>query len=330
MGKIDFVILWVDGNDESWIRQKRQYYNNELNQNKASVYRDWGILKYWFRGVEKYTPWVNKIHFVTYGHLPKWLDINHPKIHIVKHEDIISKEYLPTFSANSIELNIHKIEGLSEKFVYFNDDTFIINSMKEEDFFDKGLPCDSAIMSATIPSVKNEIFTYILFNDLLYINANFDKKDLKGHLGKWLNYKYGKAVLKNLYYLPLAKFTGFENLHLPNSYLKSVWNEVWEKEPEILNQTISHRFRTKEDVNQYIFKYWQLVTGKFVPRYRSIGKCFVIGEDDLKISNAILKQQYKMICLNDNPCDDIEFAILKQKIDAYFSEILPEKSMFEK
>ena len=109
-----------------------------------------------------------------------------------------------------------------------------------------------------------------------------------------------------------------------------MWNEVWEKEPEILNQTISHRFRTKEDVNQYIFKYWQLVTGKFVPRHRNIGKCFVIGEDDLTISNAILKQQYKMICLNDNPCDDIEFTILKQKLDTYFSKILSGKSLFEK
>jgi hypothetical protein len=54
----------------------------------------------------------------------------------VKHEDYIPKEYLPTFNANTIELNFHRIKELSEHFVYFNDDTFITNYMNESDFFE--------------------------------------------------------------------------------------------------------------------------------------------------------------------------------------------------
>lgn len=326
---IDFVILWVDGSDKEWQLEKNKYYRGELNQNNANIYRDWDNLNYWFRAVEKFTPWVNKIHFVTCGHLPTWLNVNHPKLNIVKHNDFIPEEYLPTFSANTIELFINRIEGLSEYFVYFNDDTFIIDNMKKEDFFIDGLPCDCAIMSATIPSVKNEIFTYILFNDLLYINANFNKnKQQKIAPFKWLNLKYGKYLLKNLYFYPLKKYPGFENLHLPNSYLKSVLDEVWEKEPEILYNTVKHRFRTKEDVNQYIFKYWQLVTQRFVPRSPKIGKCFEIGINNKEIVDAIKHHKYKMICLNDSTVD-MDFEYQKSLIKILFDEILYDKSSYE-
>ncbi|MBQ6357217.1 MAG: capsule biosynthesis protein CapK, partial [Solobacterium sp.] len=37
-------------------------------------FKDWGLFKYWFRGVEKFAPWVNKIYFITWGHVPTWLD----------------------------------------------------------------------------------------------------------------------------------------------------------------------------------------------------------------------------------------------------------------
>ena len=133
---IDFVILWVDGNDPEWQSEKAKYDSNiNDDSNSASRYRDWGLLPYWFRGVEKFTPWVNKIHFVTWGHIPEFLKINNPKLNIVKHTDFIPAEYLPTFSSHAIELNIHRIPGLSEKFVYFNDDTFIIRNMDKKAFF---------------------------------------------------------------------------------------------------------------------------------------------------------------------------------------------------
>ena len=65
-----------------------------------------GLLKYWFRAVEAYAPWVGQVHFITWGHLPEWLNTQCPKLHIVNHEDYIPEKYLPTFSANPIELNI--------------------------------------------------------------------------------------------------------------------------------------------------------------------------------------------------------------------------------
>ena len=127
---IDFVIIWVDGNDKEWRAEKDKYDDKPISTSNSEVrFRDWDNLQYWFRGVEKYAPWVRKIHFITWGHLPTWLNTEHPKLHIVRHEDYIPNEYLPVFNSNVLEIYMHKIEGLSEEFVYFNDDIFLSRSV---------------------------------------------------------------------------------------------------------------------------------------------------------------------------------------------------------
>lgn len=141
---IDFVIPWVDGSDPEWIKEKNRYLPSAANGDDSPVrYRDWDNLRYWFRGVEKNAPWVNRIHFVTWGHILKLLNVNHPKLHIVRHSDYIPSKYLPTFNSHTIELNFHRIPGLADQFVYFNDDIFIMKPMRSQDFFCKSLPCDT-------------------------------------------------------------------------------------------------------------------------------------------------------------------------------------------
>ena len=117
---IDFVLLWVDDSDPESIAQRNQYAPEKkfLIDEGEARYRDWGTLKYWFRAVEKFAPWVNKIYFVTCGHVPSWLNLDAEKLVHVKHSDYIPEEYLPTFSSHPIELNINRIKGLSEHFVY--------------------------------------------------------------------------------------------------------------------------------------------------------------------------------------------------------------------
>ena len=85
---------------------------------------------------------------MTCGHVPGWLNLEAPKLHFVKHADFIPVEYLPTFNCNPIEMNIHRIKGLSDHFIYFNDDTFLIDHVAEERFFRDGLPCDIAALNA--------------------------------------------------------------------------------------------------------------------------------------------------------------------------------------
>lgn len=328
MDKIDFVLTWVDGEDPQWQAQRKKY-DPDYSAAGAAHYRDYGTLRYWFRAVEKYAPWVNKIHFVTCGQRPAWLNTDHPKLHLVDHKDFMPAECLPTFSINPIELNLHRIEGLAEQFVYFNDDTFLTAPAVPEDFFRKGLPCDSFALSALVPSVKNEVITYILFNDLLLLNSNIDKRQgMKRHLAKWLSPKYGKAVFRNLYYMPIGKFSGFVNPHLPNSFLKSTFEEVWAAEGENLAAVCRNRFRTKEDVNQYLMRYWQLAKGAFAPRSPKVGKCFVLGQEEERIREALQTGRTKLLCINDDPLSqNIEQQM--QELNAQFAELFAEPCSFE-
>ena len=330
MQKIDFVLTWVDGSDSEWQKERDKYDINKAPGNKVVHYRDFGTLKYWFRAVEKYAPWVNRIHFVTCGQTPEWLNVNHPKLNLVSHADYMPAEYVPTFSANPIELNFHRISGLAEQFVYFNDDTFLSAPVKEEDFFVNGLPCDSAAFAALIPSVKGEVITHILFNDLLLLNANFNKRScLKGNYGKWFNPKYGKDNIKNLYYLPIGKFSGFVNPHLPNAFLKSTYEEVWDAEGEYLDKVCRNRFRTKEDVNQYLIRYWRLAKGEFVPRSNKIGACYELGSDNQSIEAVLKNRSMKLLCIND--CAALEdFEQQQQWMCDMFEKIFKEKSSFER
>ena len=140
--EIDFVITWVDMNDAEWQRDFVKYSNkteNEKNSVSKARFRDYGLLKFWFRGVEKFAPWVRKIHFVTCGQKPEWLDENHPKINLVDHKNFIPEQFLPSYNSVVIERYLHKIPDLSEHFVYFNDDFYIINHLDKSRFFQNGL-----------------------------------------------------------------------------------------------------------------------------------------------------------------------------------------------
>lgn len=328
MDSIDFVITWVDGNDSDWQQSKNRYLEG-AEVPASFFYRDWDNLQYWFRGVEKFTPWINKIHFVTCGHLPKWLNTCHAKLNVVRHLDYMPERYLPTFNSHAIELNLHRIAGLAEKFVYFNDDSFIIDHMKPTDFFKQGLPCDSAIMSALVPKVPGDPFYHYLINNLSVINREFAKrKALYKNLRRWFSLKYGKLLFNNIYYAPAGGFSGFLNLHLPTSFLKSTFKEVWEKETEILESTSLNKFRTVYDVNQYVFSYWQFAAGKFFPRRTDCGRCLILGEDDQELFEVISSKKHKMICINDS-MSVTNFNEKKEAIKKQFNQLLPDKSTFE-
>ena len=140
--KIDFIVTYLDSEDTDWIKAKAENDGSDVVEalNSAARYRNLDNFQYWFRSVERYAPWVNKIHLVTWGHVPEWLNTAHPKLNIINHEDYIPEKYLPTFNSNVIELNYDRIDNLAEQFVNFNDDMFLNADTKPSDFFVNGLP----------------------------------------------------------------------------------------------------------------------------------------------------------------------------------------------
>lgn len=325
---IDIVVPWLDDSDPAWLKQKAEYTPGKYEDGRANRFRDWGLLPYWFRGIEKFMPWVRTIHFVTWGHIPSWLNTEHEKIHVVAHQDYIPEKYLPVFSVNPIELNFHRIETLSEQFIYYNDDTYAMAPMSREDFFQKGLPVDTAI------EVPLRFFSggidHIIGNDMAVINQNFPKKAVvKQHFAKWFSVKAPKAALKNLYMLPVHHFSGFDNPHLPNAFLKSTWEQVWKAAEERLDDTCSHKFRNNEDVNQWLFRYWQFVSGNFIQSGKCRGRFFSIGRDDKEIQSAIENGSFKMICLSDDSTE-LDFYKEQRLLKALFEARFPTPSAFEK
>jgi len=327
---IDFVLTWVDGNDPRWRKVKDQYISQSTEEsNKEVRFRDWDNLQFWFRGVEKYTPWLNKIHFVTWGHLPSWLNTHHPKINIVNHRDYIPEQYLPTFNSHTIELNLHRIKGIAEQFVYFNDDTFVNQPMQPSDFFYNGLPCDTFALDCIFFG-KDSAGSYN-GNDMTVINSHIDKKQaLKQNLRKWFQLRYGYRLLYRTTALaPWHWFPGFYYQHLPNSFLKTTFDELWGIETDVLDATCQCKFRSPLNVNQWLMKYWQLATGKFSPRSPRIGRCYHVKDTNFEqLLQSITTGEERLLCINDT-AETTNFEDKKQRVIDAFKTKLPYKSTYE-
>ena len=249
---VDFVVLWVDGNDPEWINEKNKYLKIQNNYSDNDIsnnrFRDWDNMKYWFRAVEQYAPWVRTVHFVTWGHIPDFLNTKCEKINIVKHTDFIPAEYLPTFNSCSIELNLHRIKELSEQFVYFNDDMFLTNKIDYSDFFKNGLPKEEGLEGTLSSPGDNNSYFHNILNCMDLINKNFNKREVyKQNLFKYFNPVYGLENVRNIALLPWRYYSGFKNSHLPVPLLKSTLNTVWEKEYKRLDASCRNKFRCNND-----------------------------------------------------------------------------------
>lgn len=328
---IDFVITWVDGADCKWQKEKAAYKPEGEADDRPERYRDWEIMQFWFRGIEKYAPWVRKVHFVTWGHVPPWLNLKHPKLHIVNHKDFIPEEYLPTFNTNAIELNLHRIPGLSEHFIYFNDDFFLVNDVRPDDFFIDGKPRDMLAFQPIVANPKNEVMSHMYLNNTLALGRHFNKRgNVKKQPGKYFHIGYPPLYFfYNLLELFFPLYTGFYTVHDAYVFCKSTFTDVWEKEGKVLHDTSCHRFRSSEDVTLYLFREWQKLTGNFVPK-NITGRFgyYNLGQNNEKLFKDIRKQHHKIICINDAN-EQIDFVSIKKELQDAFGSILPEKSSFE-
>ncbi|MCD8288555.1 MAG: stealth family protein [Prevotella sp.] len=327
---IDFVITWVDMTDPEWSRAFAKYRNEgkaEKNGISQARFRDAGLLRYWFRGVERFAPWVRKIHFVTCGQTPDWLDTSNPKLHLVNHSDIIPEEFLPTFNSVVIERYIHKIPGLAEHFVYFNDDFYITNNVSEERFFKDGLPRDIAVFTYN-PSWSQ--WYRRIKNNAVLINRRFDKREvLRRDRDKWFDKSYGAKAIWNYLLFFYNKFIPLRTPHNAQPYLKSTFGEVWSAFGGELTATSANRFRSRTDFTPELFRTWQICQGNFAP-YNTYAdtKMFPLMIRPRQAVRAIRNQSYKLVCLNDN-VHIRNYDAVMERIRAAFEKILPEKSGFE-
>lgn len=339
MKKIDFIITWVDGNDPDWFAAKQDYEKKEKSTfseeaNSACRYRDDGLLRYWFRCAEKCAPWVNKIHLVTCGQKPEWLNENSPKLHLLNHSDYIPSKYLPTFNSNTIELNYHRIDDLAERFVLFNDDIFLLQPVKPDFFFKDGDPIlDADLKYPSFYGYNN--WSRIMFNDYCVVNKSFDiEKSIWAHRKKWFNPKalgLKRAGNNLLCFLVNKTLPVGQYGHFAFPHLKSSLAELWERYPEIMDITCAHKFREDDQVNQWLLCAWNQAKGKFYPANKKhLGARTYISPKTLeRIAGIIRNHEAPQICVNDNVSNvDPDHSALELR--KAFEIAFPEKSSYEK
>lgn len=331
--KIDIVLTYVDGNDPAWREKRKKYKSMQGEDDSDSRYRDWKNLKYIFRGIEKYAPWVNKVFLVTDHQCPEWLNQKCEKLVVVNHEDYIPQEWLPTFNTNTIEVNFHRIKELSECFIIFNDDFFLMNHTKSTDFFKDGKPVDIFVEYPIGCGGNNVVFSHILANDFNMIGKYYSRREYRKVLkSKILSPVYGFYFFYNLilYMLPFPNFFGLLTPHFPQPYRKSEFDELWKKEGAALEETSCHRFRSMGDLSNYLFRLWNIMKGDFVPKNRlKMGKKISVQNSSKEACELITHSKYKMICLNDE-CEEEAFEKIRDEINACFEQKFSEKSSFEK
>ena len=339
VNKIDFVVTWLDSSDPEWL-QRYSYYKriNANGDSSEARFRDWDLFRFWFRSVEVNAPWVNRVYLVTNGTFPKWINKDHPKLVLIKHSDFIPEDYLPTFNSCTIELHMNSIPGLSEHFVYFNDDCYLNAPVTPDYYFRDGLPCDNnseTVLNVPLYDPVSKFYIYMsMLTDIGVLNRHFDRREtVKSSFSKWYGLHLGKSGLATSLFLSMLKagrFVGFNWRHVEQPYLKSVLDECWAMEPEMLSNSCT-RFREEVILNPYFFRYWQFASNKFYPvKLNCYKKIRLVDNCISDIKKALCSKRIKSLCLNDTvQCTDEQFSIIKDFIFEAFMNKFPLKSKYE-
>ena len=291
---MDAIVTYVDGLDPLW---QQDYERTVGKQILDKRFRDWGTLKYHFRGLEKFMPFIDRIHLVVAreSQVPAW--VNRETVNVVLHKDIMPAESLPTFNSSMIEMFLHRIPGLTERFLYFNDDMYTVKPCKFEDFFPDGVPA------------MKFAHNFLYFGDFRYLVHHSDSLARKA-LGMPESCCYVRPQ------------------HTASPMLKSQCDELYAKvEPEIMASLSP--LRTRANYNQYLFLDYMYYQGKARNRKLS-NKHFSLAAHSIdKICDFLRKPSRKMVCINDVHMTNDKFLLCREKLLAAFEEILPEKSRYE-
>lgn len=241
---VDVVYTWVDGNDPEWLRRRASCAGGTYHEEAANAarYLSRDELRYSLRSLNQYAPWVRTVHLVTDDQIPAWLRTHTPGLHVVSHKEIFDAlPKLPTFNSHAVESQLHHIEGLSEHFLYFNDDVFLGRPVVPQDFFlanglTKFFP-SKALIPPGDTTADDVPVTAVGKNNRALIEAAF-----------------GTVI-------------GHKMKHIPHALRRSVLYEIEARFADRHHATASHRFRSPDDLSiaSSLHHYYAFHTARAVP-----------------------------------------------------------------
>ncbi|MFV0521983.1 MAG: stealth family protein [Mangrovibacterium sp.] len=310
--EIDLVYLWVDGDDPQWLEKHNAFIGNvdeKSSINCKGRYIDNDELKFSLRSIEKYAPWIRKIFIVTDNQTPEWLDTTHSKVKIIDHKEILPSESLPCFNSVLLEHFLHRIPGLSEHFIFANDDMLINKPVSPEMFFtDEGLP---------IIRLKRKPFRRVRW----FWRKRIRKKPLLNYSKKIKNASEFVEKKYGTYFLAMPH-------HNMDAYLRSDCQRIAEQVlKDKIEAMILNRKRNNSDIQRVVYSYIALVERRGKLHYSSPKYALHIQIHQDKHYSKFEKFNPTLFCMNDSEYANDDD---RMKSKAFLEKLFPEKSEFEK
>ena len=291
---MDAVITYVNGQDPAWQEEYARVVGGDMLQKR---FRDWGTLPYLLRGIQRHMPYIKNVFLVVSAEsqVPAWVDRSN--LRVVLHQDIIPQEFLPTFNCNTIELFLHRIPGIDDEFLNFNDDMFPVRDSSAGDFFQAGKPV-----------------------------TGFSRNLVAGNLFKVMARNTDRKVREAIG-LPRSPFF-IRPQHTVYPMLKSACEEV--------SSLMDSQFRAsfspvREEYNllHYVFLDYLYYKGRAVNRRHSNKHFSLAAASASKISSFLAAPATDFVCINDVEMPDDRYLKTREILLASFERLLPEKSRFE-
>lgn len=242
MQNIDIVIAWVDGNDLELKKKRHKYLTGDDASDAVSDTRfaSNNEIYYNIASILKYVPFCRHIYVVADNQRPEFIDefaaqglCIADKIRVVDHREIFRgfEEHLPTFNTRSIESMLWNIEGLSDYFIYLNDDFFFNAPAQVEDF----LKAESLVI-------------YGHWQNSFALKAKLKYRQLMSRqFGKPIQPKHMIAQMLGADVLGFKKF--FEIHHYPHIVDRHALKDYLLEHPQLLETQIKFKFRSVEQLN---------------------------------------------------------------------------------
>lgn len=292
---MDIVITYVNGLDPEWQQEYAKHTNTPIVEKR---FRDWGTLKYLFRGIARNMPFIRKVHLVVSqpSQVPDWLNCD--EVDVVLHKDIIPADLLPTFNCNPIEMHLHNIADLDEEYLYFNDDIFPLKPCQPTDFFRDG---------RGVLGMSHHLFAFDMFKQICRNSDSVAREAL---------------CLK-----PSRLF--LRPQHVCTPMLKSEVQEVYSAMKDRILQSMTTT-RSAKNLNQYLYLDYMYLKGKIINE-RLSKKHFSVGVVSAKkLRQFIESPTHKLTCVNDVQLSEERYTELRQALIDAFERKLPNRSKYEK
>lgn len=308
---IDLVMTWVDGADTGWLARKHAALGAGHGQPPggsaaSSLFRDNGELRYALRSIERNAPWFRTLYLVTDDQVPDWLDTANPRLRLVSHRELFEGiGHRPTFNSHAIAARLHHLPGLSDHYIYLNDDIFFGRPASPDLFF-----------------LSNGVARFFVSKSTLPVNhaeGAPPHEQARRNAATVIEKEFGVAVTNNFF-------------HVPVTQRRDVLTELEERFPDMFMRTWRSQFRSTTDVevNGWLHHYWAYCTGRAVPGRIRYDYFRAAADDDTRrrMAQLLTRRDYDVFCVND---DDGSTEVERRKnVVDYLERYFPKPSSFEK